>query len=94
MSTDVAANTRFVVTSHQSRGVVQKFARNGTSIFGEMADSYPVSKATGVAILINGDVIAASFDKGWIRRVEGSRAVTVTPKGQRAFRETLGVRLG
>lgn len=35
-----------------------------------------------------------SFDKGWIRRVEGSRAVTVTPKGQRAFREVLGVRLG
>lgn len=35
-----------------------------------------------------------SFDKGWVRRVEGSRAVTVTPKGQRAFREMLGVRLG
>lgn len=35
-----------------------------------------------------------SFDKGWVRRVEGSRAVTVTPKGQRAFREMLGVRAG
>lgn len=35
-----------------------------------------------------------SFEKGWIRRVEGSRAVTVTPKGQRAFREMLGVRAG
>ncbi len=34
----------------------------------------------------------ASFDNGWIRRVDGSRAVTVTPKGQRAFREMLGVR--
>jgi DNA-binding transcriptional ArsR family regulator len=33
-----------------------------------------------------------SFEKGWIRRVEGSRAVTVTPKGQRALREMLGVR--
>jgi hypothetical protein len=33
-----------------------------------------------------------SFDKGWIRRVEASRAVMITPKGQRAFREALGVR--
>ncbi len=35
-----------------------------------------------------------SFEKGWVRRIEGSRAVTVTPKGQRAFREVLGVRPG
>ncbi len=35
-----------------------------------------------------------SFEKGWVRRVEGSRAVAVTPKGQRAFREVLGVRPG
>ena len=27
------------------------------------------------------------FDAGWIRRVEGTRAVTVTPKGERNFRE-------
>lgn len=33
-----------------------------------------------------------SFDNGWIRRVEASRAVMITPKGQRAFREMLGVR--
>ena len=32
-----------------------------------------------------------SFDNGWVRRVEGSRALVITPKGQRAFRETLGV---
>jgi DNA-binding transcriptional ArsR family regulator len=36
----------------------------------------------------------SSFEHGWVRRVEGTRAVTVTPKGQRAFREMLGVRLG
>jgi DNA-binding transcriptional ArsR family regulator len=35
-----------------------------------------------------------SFDKSWIRRVDGSRAVTVTPKGERALRKMLGVRLG
>ena len=33
-----------------------------------------------------------SFDKGWIRRAEATRAVMITPKGQRAFREILGVR--
>ena len=28
-----------------------------------------------------------SFDKGWIRRVEASRAVMITPKGQRELRD-------
>lgn len=35
---------------------------------------------------------AHSFEEGWIRRIEGTRAVTITPKGQRIFRETIGVR--
>lgn len=39
-------------------------------------------------------ICAQSFANGWIRRVDGTRAVTVTPKGQRFFREELGVRLG
>jgi DNA-binding transcriptional ArsR family regulator len=37
---------------------------------------------------------AQCFAKGWIRRTEGTRAVTVTPKGRQAFRETFGVTLG
>ena len=37
---------------------------------------------------------AHSFAKGWIRRIEGTRAVAVTPKGARAFREELRLRLG
>jgi DNA-binding transcriptional ArsR family regulator len=32
-----------------------------------------------------------SFDKGWIRRIEGTRAVAVTPKGQRSYRELFGI---
>lgn len=32
-----------------------------------------------------------SFQHGWIRRVEGSRAVAVTPKGQQALRQAFGV---
>ena len=29
---------------------------------------------------------------GWIRRIEGTRAVSITPKGQRSFRDLFGVR--
>jgi DNA-binding transcriptional ArsR family regulator len=31
------------------------------------------------------------FDKSWIRRIENSRAVTLTPKGARALRDLIGV---
>lgn len=33
-----------------------------------------------------------AFDRAWVRRIEGSRAVAVTPKGQRIFREDFGLR--
>ena len=33
-----------------------------------------------------------SFTNGWIRRIEGTRAVSITPKGQRSFRDLFGVR--
>jgi DNA-binding transcriptional ArsR family regulator len=36
---------------------------------------------------------ACSFEEVWIRRIVGTRAVTITPKGQRIFREVIGVRL-
>ncbi|MSO92740.1 MAG: ArsR family transcriptional regulator [Rhodospirillales bacterium] len=36
---------------------------------------------------------AHSFSAGWIRRIKSTRAVTISPKGQRAFRESFGVRL-
>ena len=32
--------------------------------------------------------------EGWIRRVDGTRAVRITPKGQRLFREVIGVEAG
>ncbi len=35
---------------------------------------------------------AHSLEEGWIRRLEGTRAVAVTPKGHRVFREAIGVR--
>src|SRR5262245_6396764 len=34
---------------------------------------------------------ACCFDRGWVRRVEGTRAVEITPKGQRVFHEQFGV---
>ena len=36
---------------------------------------------------------AHSFAKGWVRRIDGTRAVAITPKGQRVFREDFGVKL-
>jgi len=37
---------------------------------------------------------AHSFDKGWIRRIDATHAVTITPTGQRVFREQFGAQLG
>jgi hypothetical protein len=34
---------------------------------------------------------ARSFEENWIRRIPGSRAVAVTPKGWRFFRDMLGI---
>jgi hypothetical protein len=34
-----------------------------------------------------------SFGKGWIRRHNDTRAVTITPKGERIFREEFHARL-
>ena len=44
-----------------------------------------------------GAVGAAIFDhslaEGWVRRLDGTRAVQITPKGQQALRQTFGVAL-
>jgi DNA-binding transcriptional ArsR family regulator len=34
-----------------------------------------------------------SFEKNWIRRVEGSRAVSITPRGLLSFRELFGAKI-
>ncbi len=34
-----------------------------------------------------------AFESGWIRRIEGTRAVAVTPAGRRHFRERLGLEI-
>jgi DNA-binding transcriptional ArsR family regulator len=34
-----------------------------------------------------------SLENGWVRRLNGTRAVSVTPKGQRIFREQFGAQL-
>ena len=35
---------------------------------------------------------ACSLEAGWIRRIDGTRAVTITPKGHRIFCEVIGAR--
>ena len=42
---------------------------------------------------IGAALCAHSFTKEWIRRLPGTRAVAVTPKGQRVFREQFGARV-
>ncbi|MEJ2374175.1 MAG: hypothetical protein P8Y53_08155 [Pseudolabrys sp.] len=37
---------------------------------------------------------ARCLEANWLRRIEGTRVVAVTPKGQRVFRERFGARLG
>jgi DNA-binding transcriptional ArsR family regulator len=46
-----------------------------------------------IAGAIGAAICARSFAKDWIRRVNGTRAVTITPKGERVFREEFGIRL-
>jgi len=35
-----------------------------------------------------------SLANGWIRRIDGTRAVAVTPKGERSYRELFGISQG
>jgi DNA-binding transcriptional ArsR family regulator len=37
---------------------------------------------------------ALSFERSWIRRIEGTRAVAITPRGARVFRDTFGAQPG
>jgi hypothetical protein len=43
--------------------------------------------------MLGAALCAHSLAKGWTRRLDGTRAVLVTPMGQRMFQETFGVRL-
>ena len=46
-----------------------------------------------IAGAIGAAICAHSFGKDWIRRANGTRAVMITPKGERTFREEFGARL-
>lgn len=46
-----------------------------------------------LAGVVGSALCSHAFDKGWIRRVAGTRAVSVTPKGHLALREAFGVTL-
>ncbi len=47
-----------------------------------------IAGSIGAALCTHG------FDQGWIRRVGNSRAVAVTRKGERVFRDVFGMRVG
>jgi DNA-binding transcriptional ArsR family regulator len=46
-----------------------------------------------VAGRVGAAICAHGFAAGWIRRIEGTRAVAITPAGRLAFADRLGVRL-
>ena len=46
-----------------------------------------------LAGMVGATICAHSFDQGWIRRIDGTRAVMITPKGQRVFREDFRAQL-
>ena len=62
-------------------------------LFPEYIRGLPPEKRT-VWDMVGAALCSHSFSKGWIRRIDGTRAVTVTPKGQRIFREAFGAQLG
>jgi DNA-binding transcriptional ArsR family regulator len=46
-----------------------------------------------IAGSLGAELCRQSFANNWIRRIEGSRAVAITPKGYRIFREAFGAKL-
>jgi hypothetical protein len=42
--------------------------------------------------VVGAALCAHSFAEGFVRRIDGTRAVQITPKGLRAYREKFGVR--
>ncbi len=46
-----------------------------------------------LAGVLGAALCAHCLDQGWVRRLEGVRAVAITPKGQSVFRERFGARL-
>jgi DNA-binding transcriptional ArsR family regulator len=44
--------------------------------------------------LLGAAICAHGMEHGWTRRLDGTRAVLITPKGERTLREALGVELG
>jgi DNA-binding transcriptional ArsR family regulator len=46
-----------------------------------------------LAGVVGAAIYAHCFDQGWARRLDGTRAVLITPKGENIFRRKLGLRL-
>ena len=47
-----------------------------------------------VAGAVGAALCACCFTLGWVRRIEGTRAISVTPKGRRGIKQSFGVEAG
>jgi hypothetical protein len=59
-----------------------------------LMDGRALTASEHIAGIIGAALCAHSFASGSVCRIDGTRAVAITPKGQRAFREVFGVQLG
>lgn len=50
-------------------------------------------RRTHLAGVVGATICSHSLVAGWTRRMDGTRAVLITPKGERIFREKFGARL-
>jgi hypothetical protein len=68
--------------------------RAARTCYDYLAGHLAVALADALVAAVAAALCARSLEEGWIRRIEGTRAVSLTAKGQRVFCVTVGMRLG
>ncbi len=79
------------VNLHAAEGRAAK--RGGSKVFCRPCLDWS-ERRPHVAGAVGAALCECCFTLGWVRRIEGTRAVTVTPKGQRGIKQSFGVEAG
>lgn len=103
--TDAFVAKGVIVEEHQSFRVTQegegRLACLGVVIPGPRRSGRPAcrwcldwsERRPHLAGAVGAQVTSRSLEAGWVRRLEGSRAVHVTPTGEQVFADVIGLRL-